>query len=153
MTDPRLITQSSTKRVTAAAIGDAKARRSWSNADAGDALGVAEGTIRNRLEADCPKHQMTVFELLRALQSDGVAIPNRIMADAGYEVVPTVCASATDAIVTAGRQAHCASEIIAAAVDAVITREEWRRLMPVIVQAQADLAAMAAQGRAALDPP
>lgn len=83
-----LITQSHTKRTTAAAISAAKARNGWSNSDAADALGCCEGTIRNRLDTDAPNNQMTVHELLRSLQSDGRGIANDILAAVEYEVQP-----------------------------------------------------------------
>ncbi len=86
MTKCSLITQSHTKRQTALALAEAKTRNHWSNGDAGDALGCGEGTIRNRLDADDAKNQMTVHELLRSIQADGPHIANSILAIVDHRV-------------------------------------------------------------------
>lgn len=152
MTKPFLITQTHTKRETAAAIAEAKARNGWSNNDAGDALGCGEGTIRNRMEADDPKNQMTVHELLRSIQADGPHIANRILRSVDYRVVPTSCDSAPDAIAVAGNAARCAAEIITAAADG-FDRDEAKRLLPLVVAQQAELAALETMLRGVITPP
>lgn len=131
MTKCGLITQSSTKRVTALAIAEAKRRNGWSNGDAGDALGIAEGTIRNRLDGDDPKNQMTVFELLRSIQSDGPHIANTIFTIVGHRVDATACGSAPDALAAAGEAARCAAEIIQAAPNG-FDRTEAQHLLPIL---------------------
>jgi len=141
MTKFALITQSDTKRATAAAIQDAKTRRKWSNSDAGDALGCGEGTIRNRLDSDDPGNQMTVHELRRSLRSDGTHIANKILADDGYRVVSTGADSAPDALTVAAMQTRCAAELIDAAPDG-IDYEEAKRLLPRVVEQQDSLAAL-----------
>jgi len=150
MTKCDLITQSRTKRETAAAIAEAKARNEWSNGDAGDALGCGEGTIRNRLDADDAKHQMTVYELLRSIQSDGAHIANRIMRVVKHRLVPTDCSSAPDALAVAGSAARCAAEIITAAPGG-FDRDEAKRLLPIVVAQQADLAALETLLRSEID--
>lgn len=132
MTKSALITQTSTKLATAAALGEAKARRKWSNSDAADALGCGEGTIRNRLEGDDPKNQMTVHELRRSLAADGTHIANRILADDGYRVVSAGCDSAPDALAIAAAQTRCATDLIEAAPDG-FDPGEAERLLPGIV--------------------
>lgn len=141
MTKFGLITQSDTKRATAAALADAKRRRCWSNSDAADALGCGEGTIRNRLDADDPKHQMTVHELRRALRTDGPHIANGILADDGYRVVSSACDSAPDALTVAGQQTRCAAELIESAPGG-IDFDEAQRLLPMVVAQQDSLSAL-----------
>lgn len=92
----RLITQSHTKRVVAAAISSAKARNDWSNSDTADALGCCEATVRNRLDAESPNNQMTVHELLRSIQSDDAHIANEIFAEVGHKVQPLVTETAAN---------------------------------------------------------
>jgi hypothetical protein len=115
MTKCDLITQSRTKRQTALAISEAKQRNGWSNSDAGDALGCGEGTIRNRLDGDDAKNQMTVHELLRSIQADGPHIANTILAMVDHRAHPITCDSVPDAISAAGTSARCAAELIQAA--------------------------------------
>lgn len=148
MTKRRLITQSDTKRVTAAALAEAKSRNRWSNADAGDALGCAEGTIRNRLDADCSKHQMTVHELVRSIDADGPGIANAILGPlVDHRAVPIVCDTAPDAIEAAGRAARCAADLIAAGADG-IDADEARALIQPVVDLQATMAGLEVRLRA-----
>lgn len=141
MTKCTLITQSHTKRATAAALAEAKVRNDWSNSDAGDAIGCGEGTIRNRLDADDPKNQMTVHELRRSLQADGAHIANAILADVGYRVTPTGCESAPDALAVAGASARCAAEIITAAPGG-FDPDEAKRLLPIVTAQMSELASL-----------
>lgn len=141
MTKSMLITQSSTKRATAAAIAEAKARNDWSNRDAGDALGCGEGTIRNRIDAEDAKNQMTVHELLRSIQADGPHIANRILEGVAYRVLPKSYAAAPDALAVAGGAARCAAEIIAASPGG-FDRNEAAKLIPIVVEQQENLAAL-----------
>lgn len=131
MTKSALITQSRTKQVTAAALQDAKSRNGWSNGDAGDALGCGEGTIRNRLDGDDAKNQMTVHELLRSIQADGPHIANMILAIVDHRADPVCCDNAPDAIAAAGAAARCAADLIAAAPDG-FSKAEARTLLPQI---------------------
>lgn len=148
MTKSRLITQSDTKRATASAIADAKVRNRWSNADAGDALGCAEGTIRNRIDADCCKHQMTVHELARSIDADGPHIANAILGPlVAHRVVPLICDTAPHALEAAGRAARCAADLIAAGADG-IDAHEARNLIPDVVALQATLAGLEVRLRA-----
>lgn len=150
MTKTRVITQAHTKRTTAAALADAKSRRDWSNADLGDALGVSEGTIRNRIDGDCPNHQMNVFELARSIQSDGVDIANRILGElVDHHVEPNGCASAIDAIAIAGLQAQCAADLITAGADG-FDREEAKTLLPKVVEQIGRLEGLEAHLRAVI---
>jgi hypothetical protein len=141
MTKFAIITQSHTKRATAAALAEAKARNRWSNSDAADALGCGEGTIRNRLDADDPKNQMTVHELRRSLQADGPHIANAILSDVGFGVVSTECDSAPDALAVAGASARCAAEIISMAPGG-FDPDEARRLLPIVTAQKCELAAL-----------
>ncbi len=151
MTKRAVITQTNTKRITASAISEAKERNGWSNGDAGDALGCGEGTIRNRLEADDPKHQMTVYELLRSIDADGPHIANRILGAVDFRAMPKGCTSAPDALALAGSQARCAAELIAA-VPGGIDRNEAFQLLPLVVTQQASLAALETLLRSIIDP-
>lgn len=149
MTKCDLITQSHTKRVTASALANAKARNSWSNGDAGDALGIAEGTIRNRLDGDDPKHQMTVHELLRSITGDGTDIANEILAIVKHRVSPVACDNAPDAIAVAGSAAQCAADIITAAPDG-FDEGEAKALLPGVSALATTLIALEAQLRAVI---
>lgn len=142
MTKCALITQSLTKRRTAAALLAAKARREWSNSDMGDALGCGEGTIRNRIDGDDAKNQMTVHELLRSIQADGAHIANDILAIVDHRATPRRCTSAPDAIAAAGAAARCAAEIIEAAPGG-FDRSEAVKLLPSIEQEIEALTALA----------
>jgi hypothetical protein len=133
MTNCRVLTQSATKRQTAAALAERKAQLGWSNGDAGDVLGCGEGTIRNRLDGDDPKNQMTVHELLRSIQGDDTHIANHIMALVDCAVVRTGKGAAPDALAAAGHSARCAAELIAAAPDGFDTKEA-RHLLPLVIQ-------------------
>jgi hypothetical protein len=148
MTKCDLITQSHTKRVTASALANAKARNSWSNGDAGDALGIGEGTIRNRLDGDDPKHQMTVHELLRSINTD-TGIANEILAIVKYRVSPTDCDNAPDAIAVAGSAARCAADIITAAPGG-FDEGEAKALLPGVSALATTLIALEAQLRAVI---
>jgi hypothetical protein len=130
MTKLGLITQSHTKRVTAAAIANAKARNGWSNSDAADALGTCEGTVRNRLDADCPKNQMTVHELLRSLPHD-IGIANDVLAPAGHKVVPLDGTKAPDMSLPC-IVARFQLELSLALEDGRLDPEELRRMRPQI---------------------
>jgi len=144
-----LITQTRTKRATAAAIADAKLRNGWSNGDAGDALGCGEGTVRNRLEADDAKNQMTVHELLRSIQADGPHIANAILAVVRCRVATVECENAPDALAVAGASARCAAELIAAAPGG-IDPDEARRLLPIVTAQRHELEQLEATLRATL---
>lgn len=148
MTKCDLITQSHTKRVTASALANAKARNSWSNGDAGDALGIGEGTIRNRLDGDDPKHQMTVHELLRSIKTD-TGIANEIMAIVKHRVSPTDCDNAPDAIAVAGSAARCAADIITAAPGG-FDEGEAKALLPGVSALATTLIALEARLRAVI---
>lgn len=148
MTKCDLITQSHTKRVTASALANAKVRNSWSNGDAGDALGIGEGTIRNRLDGDDPKHQMTVHELLRSIKAD-TGIANEIMAIVKHRVSPTDCDNAPDAIAVAGSAARCAADIITAAPGG-FDEGEAKALLPGVSALATTLIALEAQLRAVI---
>jgi hypothetical protein len=138
-----ILTQSSVKRTTAAAISAAKKRRAWSNGDAGDALGCSANTIANRLDADDPKHQMSVYELLRSVPADGVHIANDIFADVQHRLVPDHCDTVPDAIDAAGAAARCAADILTAGVDG-FSKEEAEQLLPGIVDLQVKYAGLEA---------
>ncbi|MDH7973707.1 hypothetical protein QH494_16060 [Sphingomonas sp. AR_OL41] len=142
-------THSDTKRVTAAAIVDMQQRRRWSDGDAGDALGCSASTIVNRRNADDPGHQMTVHELRRSLHSDGPHIANRILRDDGFHVVPLVYGEAPDALAMAGKQSRFVAELIAAAPGG-LDADEAALLLPMVVEQQADLAALEADLRATI---
>lgn len=151
MTKRLLITKSLTKRITAAAIAEAKARNGWSNADAGDALDCSEGTVRERLDADEAGKQMTVHELRRVTQADGAAIANRILADLGYRLVPIAGgAAAPDAMALAVQQARCNADLLEAAPDG-IDLGEARRLLPQYVALADTITHFKAQLRAIIE--
>lgn len=145
----RPITKSDAKRAAAAAIADAKERNRWSNADAGDVLGISEGTVRNRLGADeePDKHQMTVYELARAIAGGEASLATRILRDlCGYHVAPDGGADAPTALDAAAKAARCAAELIAAAADGV-DADEARSLLPRLVELQAELGGLEARFR------
>ena len=134
MTKPRLIAKSFTKRVTAAALVEAKARNGWSNADAGDALGCSEGTVRLRCDGDDVANQMTVHELLRVTQADGAAIANRIFGEVGHRLTETTAgASDGDALGIAAAQAAIVGQLIEAMADQRIDAKEAAALLPQLV--------------------
>ncbi len=141
-----LLTQSGTKRVTAAALAAAIARNEWSNADAGEALGCSEGTIRNRLDTGTADKQMPVHELRRSIVVDGPEMANAILADINHRVVPVHCETAPDALAAAGAAARCAADIIAAAPDG-FDPDEAKLLLPAITRLQHELAGLEAHLR------
>lgn len=150
MTKPHVITKSDTKRITAAALSEAKARNGWSNADAGDTLGISEGTVRNRLADDEPdKHHMTVYELTRAIAAGELALANKILGDlVGHHVAPNAgVIDAATALDAAGAAASCAAELIAAAADGKIDADEARELLPRIVKLIATMTGLEARVR------
>ncbi|NYT43130.1 hypothetical protein HZY97_20310 [Sphingomonas sp. R-74633] len=149
MTKCGLITHSRTKRVTAGALADAKTRNDWSNGDMGDAMGCGEGTVRHRLNADDPSHQMTVHELLRLTQADGPRVANAIFADIQHALVPDVHDTVPDALAAASGAALCASALIEAAPGG-IDLVEWRRLLPTLEAHDAVISRLIQIGRAAL---
>lgn len=149
MTKCALLTHSHTKRITAAALTAAKARRDWSNGDLADAMGCGEGTIRNRLTDDEPSHQMTVHELRRVTQADGPMIANAIFADLEYQLVPDNPESAIDALTVAHGAANCAAALIEASPGG-ISVAEWRTLMPILEAQDQRLSSLIQAGRAAL---
>ena len=142
MTKCDLITQSRTKRQTALAISEAKLRNGWSNGDAADALGCGEGTIRNRIDADDAKNQMTVHELLRSIQADGPHIANSILAIVDHRVHAIACDNVPDAIAAAGDSARCAAELIAAAPGG-FDKNEALALLPLVENQIATLIGLA----------
>jgi len=141
MTKSLVITQSSTKRLCAAALADAKSRHDWSNQDAGDALGCGEGTIRNRLNTDDVGNQMTVHELRRSLGADGTHIANKILSGDGYLVVPVTAADAPDAFALAASSSRCTAELIEAAQDG-FDFDEATSLLPKVVEQREGLASL-----------
>lgn len=89
MTNSKNITQSRVKQVTAKALADVKFSRRLSNGDIGDVLGVAPNTIINRMDADSTSHQMTVYELARAIREFGPAFGNAVLIElTGHKLVP-----------------------------------------------------------------
>jgi len=89
VTNSKNITQSRVKQVTAKALADVKFSRRLSNGDIGDVLGVAPNTIINRMDADSTSHQMTVYELARAIREFGPAFGNAVLIElTGHKLVP-----------------------------------------------------------------
>lgn len=152
MTNHALPTKSAAKRATAAAIAETKARRGWSNADAGDVLGISEGTVRNRLDAETIQHQMQVDELARSIVLDGPDIANRILGPlAGVRVVAIDCGDgAPCALAAAGASARGAADLIEAAPDG-ISREEAIRLLPGVVHLQTMFAGLEVRLRSTIE--
>lgn len=154
MTKRVLITKTSTKRVTAAAIAEAKARNGWSNADAGDALDCSEGTVRLRTDGEDVGNQMTVHELRRITQADGAAVADRIFADLGYRLSG---ASAVDgdaagaALQLAASKATLIGQLIAAAADDQINRDEAKLLLPQLAALSEQLTGFMAHLRAVIE--
>lgn len=142
-------TKSSAKRVTAAGLAEAKTRNAWSNADAGDVLGISEGTVRNRLCDDEPdKHHMTVFELARAIAHGEISLANYILGKlCHHHVVPLQGASAASAIDAAQSCARNAAQMLEAAADGVIDYDEAVALLPGVNQLQAKVGAFEARLR------
>lgn len=76
-----ILTQRISKARCADLIRAAKRANGWTNTDAGDAMGCCEGTVRNRLDDDTPKDQMTVYELARLIAAcDPKAIGDELAA-------------------------------------------------------------------------
>ena len=143
----RIITQSDAKRATATAIDEAKERNRWSNADVGDVLGCGEGTVRNRLNGDDPAHQMSVYELARAIAAGQPEIANHILkALCGHHVAPDCADDAPQALDAAAASAQCAADLIAIAPDG-ISLAEAKATLPTMVRMQALFAGLEAQMR------
>ena len=152
MTNRKLITKSSSKRVTADALGEAKRRNGWSNADLGDAMDCCEGSVRNRLDDEDPKNQMLVHELRRITQSDGPAVANCIFADLNFRLTATASqATALDALPLAAAKASLVGQLIEAAADNVIDRQEALSLLPQLVDLTNRLVGFKAHLRAIID--
>lgn len=150
MTKAIIITKSATKLATAAALAEAKRRRSWSNADAAEVLGTSEGTVRNRLAEDEPdKHHMTVHELARAIAAGEVPMVNQILTDlVGYHVAPNATSiELPDVLDTAQAAARAAAELIAAAADGEVDAAEADSALPRLVELQAELTGLIEQFR------
>jgi hypothetical protein len=114
MRDSGIISQSLTKRTTAAALADRVRANNWSNSDAGDVLGISEGTIRNRLDGDEPSKQMTVHELARSVKYDGPAMANAILSKlVGFHLERDERESAAEALDLTADGAQCAAALLA----------------------------------------
>lgn len=134
MTKQRLITKSSTKRITAAALTEAKARNGWSNADLGDGMDCSEGCARLRMDGDDPKNQMTVHELRRITQSDGPAVANLIFADLHYRLDGGVAELPTEILHVSASLARLAAAISSAAAGGPLNAVDARALLPDAVE-------------------
>jgi hypothetical protein len=123
----QLITKTLVKRRGAKAIGEAQDRRCWSNEETGSALGCCGNTIRNRLDTDDPGKQITVFELLRSVQSDGPHIANELLALVDHEAVAKSAAiDATCDRTKESRVLKAALALSVALADGLIEDEEIR---------------------------
>lgn len=149
MTKAPILTQSHAKRVSAAALSTLKARRDWSNADLGEAMGCGEGTVRNRLDGDSSNNQLTAHELVRLTLADGPAVANALFGEVGFELVPDAHGSAPDALVAASGAARCAAALIERSPDG-IDLKEWRELLPLLEDHDRVISAMLRKGRAVL---
>lgn len=140
-------TQSSTKRIVAAALAALKAARQWSNGDLGDALGCGEGTARNRLCDDDTNNQMPVHELRRLIASGELSTVNAIVADLGVHVEPDAPDAPGDPLQAAAASSRCSVALIEASADGRITDDEWRVLIPLLEDEDRKIGALLAQGR------
>lgn len=149
MTKSAHITQSSTKRITAAALAELKRLREWSNSDLGEALGCGEGTARNRLCDDDPNNQMPVHELRRLIAAGEFGTVNSIFADLGVHLEQDVFDTPTDALQAAAASSRCSVALIEAAPDG-ISKAEWRVLLPLLEDEDRKISAMLVEGRRVL---
>lgn len=149
MTKERHFTQSSTKRITAAALADLKRDREWSNNDLGDVLGCGEGTARNRLCDDDPNNQMPVHELRRLIARGEIGAVNSMLSDLGVHVEVDQFDTPADALQAAAASSRCSVALIEAAPDG-ISNAEWRRLIPLLEDEDRKISALLVQGRRAL---
>ncbi|GEM_PF-6883565 len=143
------LTQSSTKRIVAAALAGLKADRSWSNADLGDVLGCNEGTARNRMADEEPNNQMPVHELRRLIAAGEIGTVDKILHDLGVHIERDDFETPADALKAAACSNRTAAALIEAAPDG-ISKAEWRVLLPLLEAEDAMRSALLVEGRRAL---
>lgn len=149
MRNERHFTQSSTKRITAAALADLKRDREWSNTDLGEVLGCGEGTARNRLCDDDPANQMPVHELRRLIAKGEIGTVNAILCDLGVHIEFDTFDTPSDALQAAAASSRCSVALIEAAPDG-ISKAEWRKLVPLLEDEDRKIGALLIEGRRAL---
>lgn len=149
MLTQRVLTQTHTKRIAAAALAELKVKNHWSSADLADAMGCADRTVANRLCDEEPNNALTLHELRRLVQAGELGAANAIFADLGVRMDPIDYSTPIDAITASSCSARCTSALIEAAPGGYSV-DEWRVLLPMLEQHDATISNLIQQGRRAI---